>query len=166
MRTSAKKPPARPRAVAHKHDHDACVSRALLGAERICVDRGARLTSGRRRVLELIWESHDVVTAYELLEALQREDPKAKPPTVYRALEFLQEHGLVHRIESMNGFTRCEDPGHASFGQFLICTECGSVSELQAPSLVQTLETACRRRGFRAHAHTIEVRGVCSGCAG
>ena len=150
---------------AAEHDHEACVSQALADAERICVRRGSKLTSRRRRVLELVWESHDVVTAYQLLESLQKEDPKAKPPTVYRALDFLQENGLVHRIESMNGFTRCEDPGHATSGQFLICTACGSVSELQAPKLVELLDAACKRRGFSAHAHTIEVRGTCSDCA-
>ena len=148
-----------------QHDHEACVAHALADAERICLTRGTKLTAGRRRVLELIWESHEVVSAYQLLEAMQRDDPKAKPPTVYRALEFLQENGLVHRIESMNGFTRCEDPGHANIGQFLICTGCSSVSELQAPKLVELLDAACVEHGFKAHAHTIEVRGRCRDCA-
>lgn len=147
------------------HDHAACVSQALADAERICLARGARLTDRRRRVLELIWQSHDVVTAYQLLETLQREDPKAKPPTVYRALEFLQDNGLVHRIESMNGFTRCEHPGHASTGQFLICTTCGSVAELHAPKIAALLDSACREHGFVSHAATVEVRGRCKDCA-
>ena len=148
------------------HDHEHCVAQALADADRICLARGVRLTDRRRRVLELIWRNHDVVTAYQLLEDLQREDPKAKPPTVYRALEFLQDNGLVHRIESMNGFTRCEDPGHASSGQFLICTQCGAVAELQAPGLVEALNDACVAQGFTPRSHTIEVRGRCGDCAG
>lgn len=148
------------------HDHEHCVAQALADADRICLARGVRLTERRRRVLELIWRNHDVVTAYQLLEDLQREDPKAKPPTVYRALEFLQDNGLVHRIESMNGFTRCEDPGHASSGQFLICTQCGAVAELQAPGLVEALNDACVAKGFTPRSHTIEVRGRCGDCAG
>ena len=147
------------------HDHEHCVAQALADADRICLARGVRLTDRRRRVLELIWRNHDVVTAYQLLEDLQREDPKAKPPTVYRALEFLQDNGLVHRIESMNGFTRCEDPGHVSSGQFLICTDCGTVAELQAPALVDTLNAACAATGFAPRSHTIEVRGQCGECA-
>ena len=149
----------------NQHDHEHCVAQALGDADRICLARGVRLTTGRRRVLELIWRNHDVVTAYQLLEELQREDPKAKPPTVYRALEFLQENGLVHRIESMNGFTRCEDPGHASSGHFLICTDCGSVAELQGRGLVETLNAACVAKGFEPRSHTIEVRGRCGECA-
>ena len=148
------------------HDHEHCVAQALADADRICLARGVRLTERRRRVLELIWRNHDVVTAYQLLEDLQREDPKAKPPTVYRALEFLQDNGLVHRIESMNGFTRCEDPGHASSGQFLICTQCGAVAELQAPGLVEALNDACVAKGFTPRSHTIEVRGRCGDCVG
>lgn len=149
----------------NKHDHEACIAQALADAERICLSRGARLTDRRRRVLELIWRNHDVVTAYELLEQLQREDPRTKPPTVYRALEFLQQIGVVHRIESMNGFTRCEDPGHATSGQFLICTDCSSVEELLAPRLVATLNRACQQKNFEPRSHTIEVRGRCGACA-
>lgn len=147
-----------------EHDHEACVAQALVDAERICLSRGVRLTGRRRRVLELIWRNHEVVTAYGLLEALQEEDPKAKPPTVYRALEFLQENGLVHRIESMNGFTRCEMPGDNSACQFFICTRCGCVDELHSPQLVTLLNEACAKAKFSPRSHTIEVRGLCSAC--
>ncbi|MEJ2130790.1 MAG: Fur family transcriptional regulator, partial [Gammaproteobacteria bacterium] len=120
------------------HDHDACIQQALDDAERICRERGARLTEQRRRVLELIWRNHDVVTAYELLGALRVDDPGAKPMTVYRALDFLLQHGLAHRIESVNGYTRCEDPPATESCQFLICDRCGLVEEFHDEPLMGT----------------------------
>src|SRR5262249_31814588 len=85
------------------HDHQACVAEALDKAALLCDRRGARLTELRLRVLELVWRSHAPVGAYEVLGLLQQRGGKrAAPPTVYRALDFLLEHGLIHRLESLN----------------------------------------------------------------
>src|SRR5690606_10698879 len=87
------------------HDHEQCVSDALAAAEQVCERSGARLTPVRRGVLGLVWQSHRPMGAYDLLDTLAREDDRRPaPPTVYRALDFLQEHGLVHRIASLNAF--------------------------------------------------------------
>ena len=146
------------------HDHDRCVADALETAERICAERGVRLTPNRRRVLELVWGSHDVVGAYDLLAELQKDDPTAKPPTVYRALDFLVEQGLVHRIESVNGFTRCEEPTRHRVCQFLICEQCGLVQELHSSSLFEGLEAAASELGFTPGNQTVEVHGRCRHC--
>lgn len=148
------------------HDHKRCVSDALAAAESICAERNARLTPNRRRVLELIWDSHDVVSAYDLLAELQKEDPAAKPPTVYRALDFLLDLGLIHRIESQNGFTRCEEPLQHRVCQFLICEACGLVEELHSRPLFEDLDAEARATGFEPERQTIEVRGRCAACAG
>ena len=92
------------------HEHQGCVADALARAEDVCRQRGARLTPLRRRVLELVWDSHRAVKAYDLLAALGETAGAAKPPTVYRTLEFLMEHGLVHRIDSLNAFVGCPQP--------------------------------------------------------
>ena len=89
------------------HDHRACVDEALDGAVELCRKRGARLTGTRQRILELVWAGHRPVGAYELLAALGRDGQPAAPPTVYRALDFLVDQGLVHRIESLNAFVGC-----------------------------------------------------------
>ena len=103
------------------HDHDACVSDALTRADEICAERGARLTALRRAVLEIVWASHAPIGAYEILDRLQTarradndEPARAAPPTVYRALDFLLEHGLAHRIESLNGLCRLLATGRGS----------------------------------------------------
>ena len=156
---------AAPARAASGHDHDACVARALESAEAVCRAQGARLTSNRRRVLEIIWRNHDVMGAYEILEIMQRDEPRTKPPTVYRALEFLQEQGLVHRIESSNAFTRCEAPLEHAHCQFLVCDECGRVEEVHSDTLARLLGDTAREQAFEPRRFTIEVRGTCRRCA-
>ena len=87
-----------------KHDHRRCVTTALDRAAKVCAAKGARLTAIRRQVLELVWQSHRPVGAYDILAALGRKRDYVAPPTVYRALEFLRAQGLVHRIEGLNAF--------------------------------------------------------------
>lgn len=147
------------------HDHDRCVADALARAETVCGARRARLTPTRRRVLELVWQAHRPVLAYDLLERLRAEHPRAAPPTVYRALEFLQSHGLVHRIESLNAYVGCADPAHPHSGQFLICDQCRAVAELDDPHIGAIIEQRARAAGFRCQSQTVEIRGRCPQCA-
>ena len=109
-----------------RHDHRHCLKDALDRAAALCRDRGVRLTPIRRRVLELVWSGHRPLGAYDILDALQAERRGAAPPTVYRALDFLREQGLVHRIESRNSFVGCPDPDTPHGGQFLICRTCAA----------------------------------------
>ena len=124
----------------------------------------ARLTRARQRVLELVWSAHRPVLAYDLLEQLRAEQPRAAPPTVYRALEFLQAHGLVHRIESLNAYVGCADPSHPHCGQFLICTRCNEVAELNDEHIAAVIETRALALGFESAAQTVEIRGRCPRC--
>lgn len=146
------------------HDHDDCVRAALADAENVCTLRGARLTALRRRVLELVWESHKPLGAYELLDMLRRGGRRAAPPTVYRALEFLLEQGLVHRVASLNAFIGCARPGHEGPVQFLICQRCGSAAELDDPAITRAIARSAAARGFAPRRHTIEVTGTCPNC--
>ncbi len=146
------------------HDHAACVGEALEIAETLCVERGARLTPLRRRVLELVWSSHRPVGAYDILGRLDESARKPAPPTVYRALDFLIEHGLVHRIESMNAYLGCNHPEQSHTGQFLICRECGNVTEMDDDDVRQTLRRKAAERGFDARSQTVELVGLCANC--
>lgn len=148
-----------------EHDHDACVDTAMETAETICAERGARLTAIRRRVLEIIWGGHRPIGAYDVLDQLSTEEKRAAPPTVYRALDFLLEHGLVHRVASLNAYVGCAEPGHGGEGQFLICMKCGAAAELRDPPVNETIKAAASARGFVATSHTLEISGVCPNCA-
>ena len=146
------------------HNHALCVDDAIAAAERQCAVKGARLTEHRRRVLELIWKSHAPVGAYTLLDRLRDDGVRAQPPTVYRALEFLVENGLIHRIESLNAYVGCADPDERHVGQFLICTGCQSAAELDDPGIGTAIAARAREIGFSVTRATVEIAGLCPNC--
>ena len=148
-----------------EHQHASCISDALQAAERTCKDRGLRLTPIRKRVLELVWASHEPVKAYDVLDILRSERDSAAPPTVYRALEFLLDEGFVHKIESLNAYVGCGEPGHADAGQFLICDDCGEVAELDDLELARLIKQKAQQIGFAVEQQVIEIKGSCAECA-
>ncbi len=89
------------------------------------------------------------------------------PVSVYRALAFLLDNGLAHRLESKNAFVVC---GHAhAAGEpvvFLICEQCGEVKEATTPGLTRELTTLCASAEFRARTRVVEIAGRCANCAG
>lgn len=148
----------------HAHDHASCVADALTTADRICNERGVRLTALRRRVLELVWHSHRPVGAYDLLGELARGGRRAAPPTVYRALQFLLEQGLVHRIESRNAFIGCAHPENRHVVEIMLCSQCGRAAELPDDKIASAVRSAAKRLGFEVQRQTIEVTGLCAQC--
>ena len=155
---------ARPTFKPGGHDHAVCIDDALAAAEAVCARQGLRLTALRRRVLELVWQQHRPVGAYDLLERLRDEGRSAAPPTVYRALAFLLRTGLVHRIESLNAYIGCADPGRDHSAQFLICRDCRAVGEIDDPEIVGLVSRRADDMGFTADRQTIEVMGLCPSC--
>jgi Fur family transcriptional regulator, zinc uptake regulator len=135
-------------------------------ASGICDGRGVRLTDLRRQVLGLILDREAPTGAYDLLDQLRTTRHGAAPPTVYRALEFLLEQGLVHKLERLSAFVGCiTDEGHDHAAQFLICRTCGRVTELEDHELAHALEHAAKRLGFTLGKATIEAEGQCASCA-
>ena len=147
------------------HDHGRCVADAVQTAIELCGKRGTRLTPVRRRVLELVWRSHEPVGAYSLLDVLRQEGWNAAPPTVYRALDFLLDNGLVHRLESLNAFVGCNDPHRPHEGQHLICRDCGQVSEATDPEVSAAIRALAAGTGFSVIRQTVEILGLCERCA-
>ena len=154
------------RFLSDEHDHRHCVANALVDAKTVCSRSGARFTPVRQRVLEIIWQSHRPLGAYAILEVLSGEGHSPAPPTVYRALEFLLTHGLVHRLSSLNAFIGCTRPGHPGAGQFLLCTTCGSAAELNDSAIERAIERSAAAEGFTSQVHTVEISGLCPHCRG
>lgn len=146
------------------HNHNDCIENALSTAETLCVEQGQRLTKVRRRTLELIWESHRPLGAYQLLAKLAEEGFNSAPPTVYRALDFLLNAGLIHKVESMNAYLGCVHADKVHKGYFLICDDCHNVMEFDYQDIHASLVEKAAQQGFELRAETIELTGLCSAC--
>jgi len=148
--------------------HLACshesLSDSLRQAEALCEKRGGRLTPLRRKVLSLLLKSHGPAKAYDLLKDLDGQ-VAAKPPSVYRALEFLMEMGLAHRVESLNAFVPCGHWDHGHAAVFLICESCGSAGEMHAGISMQKLGEEVASVKFQMRSAVMEIRGLCARCA-
>lgn len=152
-------------------------------ADALCTRQGARMTQQRREILGLILDAQTPVGAYDLLEKIKTPDRRPAPPTVYRALDFLLEHGLIHRIERLSAFVPCthllhdphtHNPDHCHdhdhetclhTAQFLICKSCKGVTEIADSSVLNTLRGICREQNFVMQGASIEVVGLCAECA-
>jgi Fur family zinc uptake transcriptional regulator len=117
------------------------------------VPAGVSLTETRRKV-------------FELVEAMQSKGTRVMPPTVYRALNFLQGKGLVHRIESLNAFVACQHADGSHDKQFLICNKCGRTEELTDEDIPALLRERAKALGFTIANQVIELRGQCGNCTG
>lgn len=147
------------------HDHERCANDAIAHAEAICSARKERLTPMRRRVLEALLASHHPLGAYELIDRLAGRGARPAPITIYRALDFLREQDLVHRIESRNAFIACVHNHDSSDPVvFLICERCGAVGEAASAAVADTIKSASRAAGFVPKTPVIEISGICAHC--
>jgi len=149
-----------------QHDHAHCTGDVLARAQAMVAERGLRLTPVRQRTLEILLEAHKAMGAYEVLERLAAEGFGNQPPVAYRALDFLVEQGLAHRVQRLNAFTACMHPGQAHAPVFLICRDCGLVAEADAAPVRAALETAAAAAGFEVERSTVEALGLCPACRG
>ncbi|MFN8983170.1 MAG: transcriptional repressor [Alphaproteobacteria bacterium] len=145
---------------------------SLERAEALCQIRGVQLTPLRRDVLRLVLEAEAPIGAYALLDQLKASRAKAAPPTVYRALDFLLEQGLIHRLERLNAFMGCvealeghdHDHAHDHPHQFLICRGCGATREISDHGVANAISAAAAKAGFSAARATVEIEGLCGKC--
>ena len=146
------------------HDHAHCAGDVLARAEAMAAAGGLRLTPVRKRVLEILLEAHRALGAYDVLNRLAAEGFGNQPPVVYRALDFLVEHGLAHRIQRLNAFAACMHPGTAHAPVFLICRSCHVVAEADGAGVSEALAAAAGAAGFAVERSTVEALGLCPAC--
>ena len=144
--------------------HKSCIKEALIEAKTICDQKGVKLTKLRETVLKLIWKNHSYVKAYDLLEDLKKIDSSAKPPTIYRSLEFLLENGFIHKIQSLNAFVGCSHPNEHNKCYFLICKECQNIEECHSENINEFVQSTSSNNNFSPNQVTLEISGVCQEC--
>ena len=154
-----------------EHDHASdrglsggALSTALLAAQTRCAAAGERLTPPRQRVLELLLQTGQPAKAYDLIAIYGANGVAAKPPTVYRALDFLVRQGLAHRIESLNAYMACHLGERDHAAAFLICTCCNDTLEIE-PFEPERTKAAAHRAGYELSDVVVEGRGLCAACA-
>ncbi len=146
------------------HDHGDCAGGVLAHADALALAGKLRLTPVRRRVLEILLERHRALGAYEVLDRLAAEGFGNQPPVAYRALEFLVEKGLAHRVRRLNAFAACMHPGETHAPVFLICRTCQAVAETDAHPVRAALETVADAQGFTIERSNVEALGLCPAC--
>ncbi|MER5171302.1 Fur family transcriptional regulator [Thioclava sp. GXIMD2076] len=147
------------------HDHHHCAGHAMSRAEALVSEQKLRLTPVRRRVLEILLEEHRAMGAYEVLERLADEGYGKQPPVAYRALDFLCDSGLVHRIRRLNAFIACLHAGEEHAPVFLICESCDAVAEAPGMAVRAELDRAAAGIGFKVERASLEAVGLCPRCA-
>ena len=147
----------------HAHGDDCApgdVDHHIAIARKVCADAGERFTTLRAHIFELVLRHNGPVKAYDLLDQLLPKHGSPKPPTVYRALEFLSRLGLVHRVEALNAYVACDHTHEGHVAEFFICESCSSVQERHASD-----HMGCAPDGFNVTRSVIEHYGSCANCA-
>jgi Fur family zinc uptake transcriptional regulator len=143
--------------------HKNCVEDAIKIAEEVCKKQKVKFTNQRKKVLELLWQNHKPVKAYDLLKSLNKAD-SIQPPIVYRALDFLLENGLAHKINSLNSYIGCSHPLKHKNCYFLICLECKEISECCDRELDHLIEKITDKNKFQLQKSILEISGICKNC--
>ena len=147
-----------------RHERDATGWQQQV--ESACTRQGLHLTPLRRRVLTILSENAAPLGAYAIIDQLSRlEGKQIAPPTVYRTLEFLLDHGFIYKIESRNAYAPCEHLGHAHHGVLLLCDKCGRSDEIEDVGLDHLLQATAARAGFAPHRQMVELLGLCRDCS-
>ncbi|PLW78024.1 Fur family transcriptional regulator [Cohaesibacter celericrescens] len=153
------------------HDHSHCIDQVLGAAEAVCKEKGLRLTDQRKSVLKILAASHVPASAYDILDRLnsaRKEHAEAMlaPVSIYRALDFLLQNGMIHRIESRNAYVACSHTmsPHSEITIFMLCDQCGRAGEFQSESLGGLIERIAATAQFLPHAPVMEIRGICAEC--
>jgi Fur family transcriptional regulator, zinc uptake regulator len=136
----------------------------IAEAEALCERAGTQLTDPRRRVLSLLVNAKTPLKAYDLIAKAGVDGGATKPPTVYRALEFLCQLGIVHRIEQDATYIACNHAGHSHLAALFVCSDCSGVTEVQLDDLQPRLAHAAQSAGFQMSHLVVEGRGRCGPC--
>lgn len=154
-----------PGAVAfEQHDHTCCAQDVLEFADKTAREDGLRLTPVRRRALEVLLENHNAMGAYDVLKRLAEDGFGHQPPVAYRALDFLVDNGLAHRVRRLNAYTACMHPETDHAPLFMICRQCSAVAESVAPHVRSEIIAATNRANFLVERVNVEVLGLCPNC--
>ncbi len=133
-------------------------------AQSFCDEKGFRLTAPRLAVLKVFAASKKPMGAYDILEKMKTKQYQPNPPTIYRAIEFFEKHGFLHRIESLNSYVFCHAGHNHNGSQFVICDSCGDVQEIHLCQIPNDLNVKIESLLFKMSYWNTEIHGICKEC--
>ena len=146
------------------------IQEVIASAEQHCVDRGVRLTTKRKQVLEGVVRSESALSAYELADYCSKTFGKTMAPmSVYRILDFLEEEHLAHKLNVANKYVACShivcDHEHG-VPQFLICGRCHKVKEVVIPKAAMTaIKKTVNEADYTLLTPKLEINCLCETCS-
>jgi Fur family transcriptional regulator, ferric uptake regulator len=127
-------------------------------------DRGLRLTRKRELVVEAMVDAKGSFTAQDLHDRLRASRSGIGLTTVYRTLEILSEAGAIERVHGLNHCEAFVVAGRRH-SHTVVCSSCGSASELVDCGCDELVHAAAQKSGFRIDDHVIQLSGICRSCA-
>lgn len=146
------------------HSHQKCVDKLIKQAREICIKNNLRLTPLREKILEIIFQNHKAIKAYDVLKELEKHNISDKPPTIYRALDFFITNKIIHKIHCINSYLVCSHPGMHNDCSLFICEKCNSVEENCDNNISKLIVEDAKNNNFTIKNKNIEILGICQNC--
>jgi len=146
------------------NQHKQCVSKAKIRFNNRLKQHGQSIGTYDQPVMELLLSDHRCLSAYDIADKVSEAGKRVQPVQIYRSLEKLMNLGVVHRISTKNSYIACYEEGDCKTGQFLICTECKKVKEVESNLIENEITASAEKNRFSITSQTIEVLGLCAKC--
>jgi Fur family transcriptional regulator, ferric uptake regulator len=127
--------------------------------EKLCVDKGMRMTEQRRVIARVVSGSHDHPDVEELHRRAVAVDPHISIATVYRTVRLFEEAGILERHDFRDGRSRYEEVPETHHDH-LIDMKTGRVIEFVEPEIERLQHEIARRLGYKLVDHRLELYGV------
>jgi Fur family ferric uptake transcriptional regulator len=127
--------------------------------EKLCIDKGMRMTDQRRVIARVLSEAHDHPDVEELHRRAHAIDPHISIATVYRTVRLFEEAGIISRLDLRDGRSRYEEHPETHHDH-LIDMKTGKIVEFVDPEIEALQEAIARKLGYRLVDHRLELYGM------